>query len=77
MEADFTVQNPTEYNIKDIEITCTHSAKSGTKIDSNTRTIYDIVPSKETKVFRKFNMGFIHSQVSTSSCRIVDLKIVE
>jgi len=74
MEATFTIDNQSSYDIKDIEITCTHSAKSGTEIDSNTRTIYDIVKAKKKKTFKNFNMGFVHSQVSTTSCRIVDLK---
>src|SRR6266481_4898064 len=43
MEADFTIKNNSNYNIKDLEIRCRHSAKSGTEIDSNTRTIYDVI----------------------------------
>jgi len=76
MEADFTIQNPTQYMIKDMEITCTHFAKSGTEIDSNTRTIYDTVPAKGKKVIKNFTMGFIHIQASSSSCKIADLEIV-
>lgn len=75
MMADFTIINPSEYTIKDITITCQHYAKSGTMIDSNTRTIYDIVPAKGKKVFKNFNMGFIHSQVYSSACECVDLKV--
>lgn len=75
MLADFTVSNPTAYPVKDIEITCNHTAKSGTKIDSNTRIIYDIVPANGKKTFKKFNMGWIHSQADSSSCRCTDLKI--
>jgi hypothetical protein len=77
MEADFTIQNPTDHAIKDIEITCAHYAKSGTSIDSNTRTIYDIIPAKGKKRLKNFNMGFIHSQASSSSCKIVDLVVIE
>jgi hypothetical protein len=75
MMADFTIENPTAYTIKDIEITCTHYAASGTRIDSNTRTIYEIIPPKKTRTFKRFNMGFIHSQAQSSSCKIVDLKV--
>jgi hypothetical protein len=77
MEADFTIDNPTQYKIKDLEITCRHFAKSGTEIDSNTRTIYDFVEPKSKKVIKKFNMGFIHSQAEKSSCKIADLEIVQ
>jgi hypothetical protein len=75
MEANFTITNKSQYQIKDIEITCTHFAKSGTRIDSNERTIYDIVPAKSKKTFNKFNMGFIHTQAVKTNCAITDLKV--
>lgn len=75
LEANFIVKNDSEFVIKDIEITCTHYAKSGTKIDSNKRTIYDTVNAKSSKAFDKFNMGFIRNQVEKSGCRITDFKI--
>jgi hypothetical protein len=73
MIADFTLKNPTQYRFKDFEIKCTHSAPSGTVIDSNTRTIYEIVEPRSTKVVKDMNMGFIHSQASKSNCAIIDL----
>lgn len=73
MEADFTIKNNSKYTIKDIEIKCTHAAPSGTVIDSNTRVIYETVEPGKTKKIRKFNMGFIHSQVKKSGCVVTDL----
>jgi hypothetical protein len=73
MIADFTLRNPTQYRFKDFEIKCTHSAPSGTVIDSNTRTIYETVESRSTKVVKGMNMGFINSQASRSGCEISDL----
>jgi len=73
MEADFTIKNNSKYQIKDIEIECTHIAKSGTRIDSNSRTIYDVIPANSSKRFEDFNMGFIHSQADASACKIVGL----
>lgn len=75
MEASFTVKNDSKYTIKDIEIECNHYSKSGTRIDSNTRTIYDVVKPNSTKNFRNFNMGFIHDQANTSRCGIIDFSI--
>ncbi len=75
MEANFTITNNSKYKIKDIEITCTHYAKSGTRIDSNERTIFDVVPAKGKKIFEKFSMGFMHSQAEKTGCAITDLKI--
>jgi len=77
MEATFVVKNDSDYPVKDLEITCRHSANSGTKVDSNTRTIYEIVKSHAKRRFPKFNMGFIHSQATKSSCKITDFAIAE
>jgi hypothetical protein len=75
MEADFTLKNNSDHDIKDFEITCEHFAKSGTLIDSNKRTVYDVVKAHATRKFSNFNMGFIHSQADTSSCSVTDLSI--
>jgi hypothetical protein len=73
---NFTIKNPTERRYKDFEITCNHYSTSGTKIDSNTRTIYEVVEPKSTKKVRNFDMGFIHSQAKKSSCSITDLTLM-
>jgi hypothetical protein len=77
MTANFKVHNTTEHAFKDFEITCEHSAPSGTVIDHNTRTVYEIVPPKSTKSIRNFNMGFINSQAKSSSCHITDLVVID
>lgn len=76
MIANFSIKNPTQYRFKDVQVKCTHFAPSGTAIDSNTRTIYQLVEAKSTKVIPDMNMGFIHSQASTSRCVITDLTVV-
>ena len=70
MIVDFTFTNRSPYPAKDITVTCTHYAPSGTEIDSNTRTIYELIPAKGKKTVKDFNMGFIHSQASSTSCKI-------
>jgi hypothetical protein len=75
MLADFKVDNPTAYRFKDFEVTCTDFGPSGTEIDSNKRTIYQVVVPKSSKSIKRVNMGFVHSQTSTSSCEITDLVI--
>lgn len=77
MEANFTVKNDSDYDVKDLEIKCRHFANSGTEIDSNTRTIYEVVKAHSTRKFNKFNMGFIHSQAASSSCGIHDLSLAQ
>lgn len=76
MTANFKVHNTTDHAFKDFEVTCDHSGPSGTVMDHNTRTIYELVPAKTTKSIRNFNMGFIDSQATRSSCRITDLVVV-
>jgi hypothetical protein len=77
MYATFVVTNDSNYDVKDLEITCQHFAPSGTNIDSNTRTIYEIVTSHSTRKFPHFDMGFIHSQAVRSSCKVADLTVVQ
>lgn len=69
--ADFTFENKGAADIKDVEVKCTHFGPSGTAIDTNTSTIYEIVKAKSTKSIRRFNMGIIHPQATGSSCAIV------
>ena len=75
MEASFKIKNDSKYAVKDIKIECDHYSKSSTKIDSNTRTIYDVVKPNSIKTFSNFNMGFIHDQANTSRCGIIDFSI--
>jgi hypothetical protein len=74
MMVDVTIANGTDTPLKDIELTCTSSAPSGTVIDRNVRTIYEIVKTKRR--FRDFSMGFIAHQATRTSCEITDLALV-
>lgn len=71
MLADFTIKNGNDFPVKDITITCTHSGNSGTEIDRNTKTIYEIVKPRKKRTFHEVNMGFIHSQATQSRCKVV------
>ncbi len=77
MKANFTIRNNNEVPVKDLEVTCWHSAASGTLIDHNTRTIYEVIGSHATRSFRDFNMGFIHSQAARSACSVTDLALMD
>jgi len=68
MEVDFIIANNNEVDVKDIQIECNHFANSGTEIDSNNRTIYEIVKKGSKRRYSNFNMGFMHSQAVKSSC---------
>jgi 5-keto 4-deoxyuronate isomerase len=76
MLADFVFKNDNDFPVKDLTVECIHSAPSGTQIDQNTRTIYEVIPAHGTKSIQKFNMGFIHSQAERSSCHIKDYQLM-
>ena len=70
MEATFIIRNKSTHDIKDIQILCTHFANSGTKIDSNKRTIFEVIKANSKETYSNFNMGFIHEQANSTSCKI-------
>jgi hypothetical protein len=76
MEVTVTFVNRGARSVKDIELTCEHVSNSGTRIDSNKRTIYEIVPALKSKSVKNFNMGFIHSQAVKTSCFVSDLVLM-
>jgi len=75
MVADLTIENQSEYGIKDFTIDCRLSGKSGTKISSCSKTIYEILPAKTTKTFRRVNVGLIHPDSARASCEITHFEI--
>ncbi|QBY56465.1 hypothetical protein [Cupriavidus oxalaticus] len=76
LEADFTIKNDLPWPIKDITLTCELYGASETKIDSNTRTIYERIEPKRAKIIKNFSMGFIHSQSSKTSREIDDVVVI-
>lgn len=70
------IKNEGMQDVKDIEIECAHSSNSGTRIDSNKKVIYELVKAGKTIKIKDFSMGFIHSQASSTSCRITDLVLL-
>jgi len=75
MMATFRVRNGYSRPVKDLEFTCVHSAPSGTVIDRNVRTVYQVIGAGKTRRFTEINMGFINTQASSSSCTITDLVV--
>ena len=74
LRVNFEIINNNPFPVKDVEIDCVHYAKSGTKIDSNSRTIYDIIPANSQSNFPKFNMGIVHIQAHETKCEISGLE---
>lgn len=76
MEVSVTLVNKGTHNVKDIELTCQHFSNSGTRIDRNKRTVYEILSAGQSKSIKGFNMGFIHSQVARTNCSVTDLVLM-
>jgi hypothetical protein len=66
MKVNLTIRNEGSVSVKDLTVVCADAAPSGTIIDSNKRTIYEVVPAHRSRSFRGFDMGFIHSQAERS-----------
>jgi hypothetical protein len=75
MSATFVVHNDSPIVVKDVVVTCRHSANSGTTIDSNTRTVYDIIRSKSYASVVDMNMGFISSEAIETKCSVVGYSV--
>lgn len=69
LDGKITNNGPTA--IKDIQIECVSTASSGTKIDKNKGTLYELIEAGKTHKFSRFNMGFLHSQAQGTACSIV------
>lgn len=72
-EASFTFKNTNDFKVKDIKVLCDHKGPSGTKIDSNTRVIYRVIAAQGTLRVANFPMGFMHSQVTETTCWVVGI----
>jgi hypothetical protein len=70
---DFTLQNDNSFAVKDVLLACTFYGASGTGLTERTVTIYETIPAKKSKRSKGINVGFIHQQAQTTSCRVVDV----
>jgi len=71
MMLNATVQNNGKRDVKDIQVVCDHAASGGTKVDSNSATIYGPFPAGKSKSIHEFDMGVFHDQAKGTNCSIV------
>ncbi len=72
MIVDLTVENASGLPVKDIELECTLSGNSGTRIGSISKKIYERFDPGTRKTIKGFNMGLIDRQSEGATCEIVD-----
>ncbi len=70
------IKNASKWDVKDIQVDCTHTANSGTRIDKNQKIIFEKIGAGKSLSIKDFNMGFIHSQASSTSCSVTDLVVL-
>ncbi len=68
MIATFRIDNDNTFPIKDVEVTCIHSGKSGTPISKSTRTVYEWINANSYHYVRDLNMGFFDGQAVRANC---------
>jgi len=74
MIASFVLQNGEAFAVKDIDIVCELSAKSGTPIGYAANTVFQKVPAYGRLAVREFNMGsgvaLDRSQADAAYCKV-------
>jgi hypothetical protein len=73
MQVNFTLASALPFAVKDVEVVCTHFARSGVEVASSRRTIETVLPAHGRLEVREFDMGTIHAQASSSGCRVVSV----
>ncbi len=72
-QGNFTIKNDNSFSVKDILVRCSFYANSGTNLGNGEATIYEVIGAKKSRTFKEVNLGFIHSQSSKASCRVVTI----
>ena len=73
MQANFTLASALPFAVKQVEVVCTHFARSGVEVASARRTIETVLPAHGRLEVRELDMGTIHAQASSSGCRVVSV----
>jgi len=70
MTASFVVHNDNRVSLRDIEVTCSSTGPSGSIIDTNARTVFEVVRDRSYLQVDKMNMGFIRAEATETKCRV-------
>ena len=73
--AEFTIENPTPYAMKDISITCDQVAPTRAIIHSHTETIYDIIKPTTRSTYSPIPFGTKHRQTQSLQCQITNFTV--
>jgi hypothetical protein len=69
----FWLQNNTGVPAKDFLVECLTAGASGTRLSTARQTLYEVLSSKQRKLF-ELNMGLVHPQSTSASCGVARWK---
>jgi len=75
LTVNLSIRNTNSFDVKDIVVHSSGTAPSGTHIDDNECTIYEVVKAGQTKKINGFDRGFLLSQVSNVGCEIRNYEV--
>lgn len=75
LEISGSIFNDLPWSVKDLTLSCTMTAQSGTILDLASGTLYERVGAKSEIKIKKFNMGFTHPQGRLSGCSIINMTV--
>jgi len=73
IQANLTIESALPFALKEIEVACAQFARSGVVIDSQRRTITEVLPAHGRLQVEALNIGPVHPQAGSSGCRIVNV----
>lgn len=73
----FTVNNTSDYRIKDFIISSSVYANSGTVLGTIEKVIYEVVEPRDSKIFRDIELGPIHEQTERANCKVTRFEFVQ
>ena len=74
--ADVTIDNPTNYSIQTLQLTCVEISRGGNHVGEHSPVLNEMVKEKSKLTFRNIKVGASHSQFGSLQCEVTDLEIV-
>ena len=74
--ADVTINNPTNYSIQNLQLTCVEISQGGNHLGRHTPILSQELQEKSRRTFRHIAIGSPHSQFDSLQCEVTDFEIV-
>jgi hypothetical protein len=73
MQADITIESALPFALKEIEVACAQFARSGVEVETNRRTIAELLPARGRLEVDALDIGQINPEAGSSGCWIVSV----